>query len=82
MATKKFGLNVEPHVAEIGDDVVLEFRPAVMGDESLDVYEVLQGHLKSVESDEASGVGSACPGVWLWNAADSGDVRDDTRPRP
>lgn len=54
MATKKFGLNTEPHVAEIGDDIVLEFRPEVMGDEFLDVYEVLQEHLKAVESDEAS----------------------------
>ncbi|MFG2404284.1 hypothetical protein ACGFR8_08070 [Streptomyces brevispora] len=54
MATKKFALNTDPHVAEIGEDLTLKFRPEVMGDEFLDVYEVLQEHLKAVEKDDAT----------------------------
>lgn len=38
MATKRFSLHTEPHVAEIGDDLAFEFRPEVDGDEFLDAY--------------------------------------------
>ncbi|MFD4855158.1 hypothetical protein [Streptomyces atratus] len=42
MAKVSFALNTEPHVAEIGDDLVLEFRPEIMGDEFLDAYETIR----------------------------------------
>lgn len=41
MARKSFALNVDPHIAEIGD-VELAFHPEVMGDEYLDAYGRLQ----------------------------------------
>lgn len=36
---RKFALNTEPHVAEIGDDIVLKFKPEVQGTDFLDAYE-------------------------------------------
>lgn len=42
MATKKFSLHTEPHVAEIGDELAFEFRPEVDGDEFLDAYDALK----------------------------------------
>lgn len=41
MARKSFALNVDPHIAEIGD-AELAFQPEVMGDEYLDAYGRLQ----------------------------------------
>ena len=35
---KSFALNTEPHVAEIGADLELQFQAEVMGDEYLDAY--------------------------------------------
>ncbi|MGD9485747.1 hypothetical protein WDH52_21255 [Streptomyces sp. TRM70308] len=51
MANKKFALNTQPHVAEIGDDVTLYFRPEVMGDEFLDSYGRLQETQKFLNVD-------------------------------
>jgi len=48
MANRKFALHTEPHVAEIGDDLVFEFQPEVMGDEYLDEYEALKERLAAV----------------------------------
>ena len=42
MATKRFSLHTEPHVAEIGDELAFEFRPEVDGDEFLDAYDALK----------------------------------------
>jgi hypothetical protein len=42
MATKKFSLHTEPHVAEIGDDLTFAFRPEVDGDAFLDAYDSLR----------------------------------------
>jgi hypothetical protein len=57
MATKKFALFTDPHVAEIGDDLAFRFKPEVMGDEFLDSYEALKeryGNLHLDSSDLAS----------------------------
>lgn len=35
---RKFALNTEPHVAEIGDDIVLKFKPEVQGTDFIDAY--------------------------------------------
>ncbi|KAA9379604.1 hypothetical protein F5972_08080 [Microbispora cellulosiformans] len=42
MARQKFALNTEPHVAEIGDDIELLFKPEVTGEEFLAAHERLQ----------------------------------------
>ena len=42
MATKKFSLHTEPHVAEIGDELAFELQPEVSGDEFLDSYDALK----------------------------------------
>jgi hypothetical protein len=42
MATKKFSLHTEPHVAEIGDDLTFAFQPEVDGDDFLDAYDALK----------------------------------------
>ncbi|MFD7964365.1 hypothetical protein ACFV5J_26565 [Streptomyces zaomyceticus] len=51
VATKKFALNTDPHVAEIGDDETLLFLPEVMGDEFLDSYGRLQETTKALDVD-------------------------------
>ncbi|MEU9576319.1 hypothetical protein [Streptomyces chilikensis] len=48
MAIKKFALNTEPHVAEIGDDLRFEFQPEVDGDEFMEAYEALQESARRV----------------------------------
>lgn len=52
MATRKFALNTEPHIAEIGE-YRFEFQPEVMGDEFLDSYSLLQETGKRVNVDLA-----------------------------
>ncbi|MGC0418413.1 hypothetical protein [Embleya sp. AB8] len=52
MATKKFALNTEPHIAVVGD-VELLFQPEVMGDEFLDAYSRLQDTTKRLNIDLA-----------------------------
>ncbi|WP_225846888.1 hypothetical protein [Streptomyces sp. HPF1205] len=62
MATKRFSLHTEPHVAEIGDELAFEFRPEVDGDEFLDAYDALKerysglqlagGDLGSIETSD------------------------------
>jgi hypothetical protein len=42
MATKRFSLHTEPHVAEIGDELAFEFQPEVDGDQFLDAYDALK----------------------------------------
>jgi hypothetical protein len=42
MATKRFSLHTEPHIAEIGDRWAFEFRPEIDGDEFLDAYDALK----------------------------------------
>lgn len=42
VATKKFSLHTEPHVAEIGDELAFEFQPEVDGDAFLDSYDRLK----------------------------------------
>ncbi|MEC3995148.1 hypothetical protein VSR01_17060 [Actinacidiphila sp. DG2A-62] len=49
MATKRFSLHTEPHVAEIGDDLVLEFQPEVDGDAFLDSYEQLKDRYSGLQ---------------------------------
>lgn len=51
MARHKFALNQEPHVAEIGDNITLEFHPEVMGDAYLDAWERLQDAYRSLGLD-------------------------------
>lgn len=48
MATRKFALYTEPHVAEIGDELSFEFQPEVMSDEYLDQYEAMKERLAAV----------------------------------
>ncbi|GGT74540.1 hypothetical protein P6B95_15490 [Streptomyces atratus] len=62
MARKSFALNKEPHIAEIGDDFVLEFQPEVMGDEYLDAYERLQDRYKNLGIEDGDLTGAA-PGA-------------------
>ena len=50
MATKKFALNTSPHVAEIGDEIKLLFRPEVVSSEFLDMYEDLQTARRDLEN--------------------------------
>lgn len=50
MANKRFSINTEPHVAEIGDDLTLKFRPEA-GSEFLDAYEVLLESQKDAGED-------------------------------
>ncbi|RWZ77868.1 hypothetical protein EQK42_00635 [Streptomyces albidoflavus] len=54
---RQFTINVEPHVAEIGDTELL-FQPEVMGDEFLDAYEDLQETQKrlGVDVNDLAGV--------------------------
>ncbi|MDP4512054.1 hypothetical protein [Nonomuraea turcica] len=54
VARQKFALNTEPHVAEIGDNIILEFRPEVMGDEFLEAWEALQETYRTLGVDQAS----------------------------
>lgn len=35
---RKFSLNTEPHVAEIGDNIILKFKPEVQGTDFIDAY--------------------------------------------
>lgn len=58
MANKSFAINKEPHVAEIGDDLELEFQPEVMGDEFMDAYQQLRDaqQQSGVDLDDLSGV--------------------------
>ncbi|MGW5925229.1 hypothetical protein ACWF2L_03145 [Streptomyces anulatus] len=42
MANKSFAINKTPHIAEIGDDLKLEFQAEVMGDEFMDAYQKLR----------------------------------------
>lgn len=42
MTTQKFQINTEPHVAEIGDDIRLEFQPEVYTDELMDAWAELR----------------------------------------
>ncbi|MFC4060257.1 hypothetical protein ACFOWE_18285 [Planomonospora corallina] len=54
MARQKFAVNTEPHVAEIGDDIILEFRPEVMGDEFLEAWEALQEAYRTLGIDQTN----------------------------
>ncbi|MFJ1695653.1 hypothetical protein ACIOHC_10960 [Streptomyces sp. NPDC088252] len=54
MAKASFALNAEPHVAEIGDDLVLEFRPEIMGDEFLDAYEKVREAAEATDGQDTS----------------------------
>ncbi|MFE3378696.1 hypothetical protein [Streptomyces anulatus] len=58
MANKSFAINKTPHVAEIGDDLKLEFEPEVMGDEFMDAYQLLRDTQRQsgVDLDDLSGV--------------------------
>ncbi|MFF2964221.1 hypothetical protein ACFVT1_36260 [Streptomyces sp. NPDC057963] len=57
MARKSFALRTESHVAEIGDDIELEFQPEVMGDEFLDAYEALQDTYTELGVDPSNAAG-------------------------
>lgn len=59
MATKKIALNIEPHVAEVGDHTLL-FQPEVMGEEFIDAYAELQEvHRRlSLDTDDLAGTDS------------------------
>lgn len=61
MATKRFGINTSPHVAEIGDHLTLEFKPEVMGDEWMDAYLQLREAQQGLPSDPEQ-VGEVDPG--------------------
>ncbi|MEU8102898.1 hypothetical protein AB0C18_04130 [Nonomuraea muscovyensis] len=54
MARRIFQLNTVPHVAEIGDDVELLFKPEVMGDEYLDGWERLQETYRRIDLDQSN----------------------------
>jgi hypothetical protein len=49
MATKRFALHTEPHVAEIGDELAFSFRPEVDGDEFLDAYDALKDRYSGLQ---------------------------------
>jgi hypothetical protein len=51
VATRKFALNTEPHVAEIGDTKLL-FQAEVYGDQFLDAYEKLRTVQKEAKADD------------------------------
>jgi hypothetical protein len=59
---KQFALNTEPHVAEIGDEIRLEFQPEVMGDAFLDAYEGLRERYNELGIDLDNLAGTA-PGT-------------------
>lgn len=69
VATKKFAINTEPHVAEIGDDYQLLFRPEVMGDEFLDAWARLQQTLQDLGIDEGNLRGAPAEKLRLANRA-------------
>ncbi|MFJ5814955.1 hypothetical protein ACIQGT_13800 [Streptomyces sp. NPDC093108] len=50
MATKKFGLNTEPHEALVGAHRLL-FKPEVLGTEFLDCYDRLQVTIRQLRSE-------------------------------
>ncbi|MFI7467404.1 hypothetical protein [Nonomuraea sp. NPDC049646] len=54
MAKQKFAINTEPHVAEIGDDIELLFKPETMGDEFLDAWHSLQETYRGLGIDPAN----------------------------
>ncbi|WSI82868.1 hypothetical protein OG557_01780 [Streptomyces anulatus] len=58
MATKTFAINKAPHVAEIGDDLKLEFQAEVMGDDFMDAYQQLRDAQRKsgVDLDDLEGV--------------------------
>lgn len=60
MAIRKFALNTEPHVAEVGD-TELKFVPEVAGDEFLDAYTELRDGQQNggVDLDTLSGADAA-----------------------
>jgi hypothetical protein len=75
VARQRFALNSEPHVAEIGDDITLEFQPEVMGDEFLDAFESLQEMFtglgidpNNIAATDADKVRQAVTGVRLFLA--------------
>jgi hypothetical protein len=51
MATRKFALNTEPHEAQIGDRLTLQFEPEVMGDEFMDAYAQLREAQSGLPAD-------------------------------
>ncbi|WP_331723353.1 hypothetical protein [Streptomyces atratus] len=61
MARKSFALQTEPHVAEIGDDIELEFLPEVMGDDYLDALGRLQDRYKNLGIDLSGDIDEAPP---------------------
>ncbi|MEZ0073626.1 hypothetical protein [Planotetraspora sp. GP83] len=52
VARQKFALNTEPHVAEIGDDIELLFKPEVTGEEFLAAHERLQQAQSQLHTDD------------------------------
>lgn len=56
MATKKFSLHTEPHVAEIGDDLAFAFHPEVDGDAFLDAYDQLKDRYSGLQLDGGAGL--------------------------
>lgn len=53
--TRRFSVRTAPLIAEVGDDLVLKFKPEVGGTEYLDAYEVLlntQGEASKVAEEE------------------------------
>ncbi|WP_052398216.1 hypothetical protein [Streptomyces sp. NRRL F-5123] len=58
MATKHLSLHTEPHVAEIGNDLVFEFQPEVDGDAFLDAYDTLQERYSGLQLDDGASLDS------------------------
>lgn len=56
--TKRFSVRVEPLVAEVGDDLVLKFRPEIGGTEYLDAYGRLLDRQKAAEDDPSMAEGA------------------------
>lgn len=58
MARHKFAINTEPHVAEIGDDIELLFKPEVMGDEFLEAWDRLESTFDRLGVEKADPQGA------------------------
>lgn len=56
MATKRFSLHTETHVAEIGTDLAFEFQPEVDGDQFLDAYDTLKERYSQLQFGGGAGL--------------------------